>query len=216
MRQQVQLIARGMLALTAAAVLLTGCGRAAPAPAPARTQSAAAAGPTVRDSANGYGVQLPAGYRAITDPAQAATLAAPLPSADRALVTQQIQRAFRQGAKLMAIKSTGRAVDSINVVVIPAQGLTPAAFADRQGQDRLTAPLTQLGAKNVVATPMRIAGTPGLRISYSLPAGNRLVQGVQLYAVNANRAYITTLMNQTAGAVPADEVALVAATLRLG
>jgi hypothetical protein len=140
----------------------------------------------VTDKANGYQLALPAVYLRITSKAQLNKVAKAGASAvRRSGITQQM---LNKSVKMIAARLDE--AGSVNVVVVPAQGLT----ADQLplAEPTIKKQLKSLGARGVTFASATLGGDPALRISYTLKAQGRRVSTVQYMTVHADRSYTLT------------------------
>lgn len=198
----------------AAALLLAGCqsggssaGTAAPASS-ATASTTASATPTpsatavagtekladgstrVTDPAVGYQLVLPRGYVRITSKEQLAEIAKAGSKALKKRSQELSAAAFQENVKLFAInRLTG---GTINLVVVDAGGATSADLQD-QADTFETLLKNQLGATKVTSAPVTIDGDPGLRADGTVNTSGTEVRLTQLYAVHADRVFITTI-----------------------
>lgn len=202
----------------AAALLLAGCqsggssaGTAAPASsATASTTASATASATptpsatavagsekladgstrVTDPTVGYQLVLPRGYVRITSKEQLAEIAKAGSKALKKRSQELSAAAFQENVKLFAInRLTG---GTINLVVVDAGGATSADLQD-QADTFETLLKNQLGATKVTSAPVTIDGDPGLRADGTVNTSGTEVRLTQLYAVHADRVFITTI-----------------------
>jgi hypothetical protein len=174
-----------------------------------------AAGTPMTDKGDGYALTLPPGYRYVTDPAKSADLLSGEDAKSYPDLASQVQNAFAQNAKLMAVRSAGGDLTTINVIVIPAGPLTTEGLAQAATRKRIAKQLESIGMHGVRASTVTIDGTKGLRVDYRMSAGGRSLTGVQLYVAPGKTLYTTTLAYPGTEKAPADEVDLVVDTLRV-
>jgi hypothetical protein len=206
------------VALVAALLLAGGCSSGSPGTAPTGSPSARA-GAEVTGPPGGYTVTLPHGYRYVTDPAKAADLLRAGDAKKYPGLAAQVQAAFAQNTKLMAVRSAGGELSSISITAVPAGALTPASLGEQATQQRIAAQLATQGMKGVRTSTVTIDGRPALRADYRLTAGARTQRGVLLYATAGKTLYLAALTYQNSRGgtvtVPAAEVELVRRTLRV-
>ncbi len=172
----------------------TTSGSAATTSVAASGTAAAGSGSIATDAADGVSIALPAGYRQIKDAAQLQQLldkGASTSTFAKGLMTKY-GALLKSSIKIFAL-DTDQALlsDNVNLLVTPAQG---ASISELKAQlPQLELQLRSAGAKVGSTTTTTVAGSPALRLAYTLSNAGQELKGSQAYVLHHDKLYIITV-----------------------
>ena len=165
----------------------------------------------VTDAANGYSLELPAGWLALPDESRAEPVQVSGPTAKNipAAVSAQAKHLYESGPKFIAIEDgTNLSSANVNVVVKPAGGADAKDIM--KFVPAVRSALAALHPTSFTSKQVTLGDKPAAQIDYTYDvAGNKGGVSARLvYAVNKGKTYIVTITRATTSSPsPMDTIA---------